>query len=587
MSIDGSATQLRPLAAQRIMKTQPIMYESARLQGPSQPLPAIRWLTALAAVWLIVQPIRAADFEVTFTRITEGEIVNTPGSTWGCAWGDYDGDGYPDLLAVNGFTDLGNYLYRNNREGTFSRILADNPIVLDQTDGGGGVWADYDNDGDLDLFVTTWAQPNAFYANQGSGVFARITEGRIATDEDSSVGCSWGDYDADGWLDLIVGNGMPDEVNALYHSRGDGTFERVLAGPIVEEVTSSQGVAWGDCNNDGRPDLFVTHPLTNDSLFINQGNGQFRKVTGAHPGTVVGLSAGCVWGDYDNDGWLDLFVATAAGEVDLLYHNTAHGGFERVTNEPMCLIADGTGGSAWGDYDNDGHLDLMVVGLNGYYLFRNQRDGTFEQVTSSPGNDVASGQSCAWADYDNDGFLDLFIGVLDDAFSDCDRLYHNDGNSNAWLHVRPVGTVSNRSAIGAKVRIRATIWGQPIWQMREIATGDGFTGQSDLRAHFGLGDATNVTTLRIEWPSGIVQELSNVAANQILTITEPAQLVPLGPREFQIRCWKGMKFEVEKSHNLQTWDSLGTVTNVIGTLTFQDTQGDPQAAGCFYRVVSR
>jgi hypothetical protein len=108
-----------------------------------------------------------------------------------------------------------------------------------------------------------------------------------------------------------------------------------------------------------------------------------------------------------------------------------------------------------------------------------------------------------------------------------------------------------------------------------------------LRTHFNLGDATNVTTLRIEWPSGIVQELQNVPANQILTITEPAQLVPLGPREFQIRCWKGMQFEVQQSHNLQTWASLGTVTNVTGTLTFQDTQGDPQTAACFYRVVSR
>jgi hypothetical protein len=147
-----------------------------------------------------------------------------------------------------------------------------------------------------------------------------------------------------------------------------------------------------------------------------------------------------------------------------------------------------------------------------------------------------------------------------------------------------VGTVSNRSAIGAKVRAQATIWGQNAQQMREVS-GTPYTG--DLRAHFGLGDATNVTTLRIEWPSGIVQELANVAANQILTITEPAQLVPLGPREFQIRCWKGMRFEVEKSHNLQTWDSLGMVTNVSGTLTFQDTQGDPQTAACFYRVVSR
>jgi hypothetical protein len=122
-------------------------------------------------------------------------------------------------------------------------------------------------------------------------------------------------------------------------------------------------------------------------------------------------------------------------------------------------------------------------------------------------------------------------------------------------------------------------------QQVRVISGTPFTG--DLRAHFGLGDATNATTLRIEWPSGIVQEFTNVAANQILPITEPAQLVPLGPRESQIRCWKGMKFEVEKSHNLEAWDSLGVVTNEAGTLTFQDTHGDPGTSCCFYRVVSR
>ena len=152
--------------------------------------------------------------------------------------------------------------------------------------------------------------------------------------------------------------------------------------------------------------------------------------------------------------------------------------------------------------------------------------------------------------------------------------------------LRLKGTVSNASAIGAKVRLQATIWGKTFWQMREIATGDGYNGQCDLRAHFGLGDATNATTVRIEWPSGIVQEFANVAANQILTITEPARLVPLGPSEFQIRCWKGMVFEVQKSHELQNWQSLGMVTNVSGTLIFQDPQGDPQTAACCYRVVS-
>jgi hypothetical protein len=160
------------------------------------------------------------------------------------------------------------------------------------------------------------------------------------------------------------------------------------------------------------------------------------------------------------------------------------------------------------------------------------------------------------------------------------QLFHNNGNANSWLTVKPIGTVSNRDGAGAKVRALATYGGQARWQRRDITVGCLSDGNHRY-AHFGLGDATQVDILRIEWPSGILQELHNVPAKQILTITEPAQLVPLGPREFQIRCWKGMRFEVEKSHNLQNWVSPGMVTNVTGTLSFQDTQGDPQAACCF------
>ena len=214
---------------------------------------------------------------------------------------------------------------------------------------------------------------------------------------------------------------------------------------------------------------------------------------------------------------------------------------------------------------------------------RNNRDGTFVEVTIDPlTTDPASSGASAWADYDIDGFLDAL--ACSRALNTPNDLYRNDGSQNRWILLKLAGTVSNRSAIGAKVRAQATIWGQSVQQMREVS-GTPYAG--DLRAHFGLGDATNVTTLRIEWPSGIVQEFANVATSQILTITEPARLVPLGPREFQIRCWKGMQFEVEKSHNLQTWDSLGVVTNETGTLIFQYTQGDPQAACCFYRVASR
>ncbi|MCZ7636663.1 MAG: FG-GAP-like repeat-containing protein [Verrucomicrobia bacterium] len=463
-----------------------------------------------------------------FTRITEGDIVNTPGSTWGCAWGDFDGDGYTDLLVVNGAPTLNNYLYRNHGDGTFTRVLEGNPIVTDTDDSSGAVWADFDNDGDLDLFVTIFGSANALYINHGPAGFTRVTSA-IPADADKSVGCSWGDYDLDGWLDLAVGNDA--WRNALYHSRRDGTFERIRPGPFEVE-TDAHAVAWGDCNNDGRPDLFAAHIAANgasDALFINEGNGQFRKITDAHPGLLSRKSVGCAWGDYTNDGLLDLFVGEHAGAASrsMLYRNDGQASFTLTTTELPAVTGNVSGG-AWGDYDNDGYLDLFATGANGLWLFHNQRDGTFERVTTSPGNDPGPGQSCAWADYDNDGFLDLFVGK--GAVSTAtDALYHNQGNGNAWLHVRLVGTASNRSAIGAKVRIRATLWGQSIWQLREIATGDGFTGQSDLRAHFGLGDATQVDILRVEWPSGNVQELTDLAPNQLLTVTEQVRITPVRP----------------------------------------------------------
>jgi hypothetical protein len=231
--------------------------------------------------------------------------------------------------------------------------------------------------------------------------------------------------------------------------------------------------------------------------------------------------------------------------------------------------------------------------MSGNKLFRNNGDGSFTRITTEnlvterPANNGATYQ-VAWFDYDKDGFLDAYVMNGDDNVSiwTANQLFHNNGNANAWLTVKPTGTVSNRDGAGAKVRALATYAGQARWQRRDITVGCLSDGNHRY-AHFGLGDATNVTTLRIEWPSGIVQELTNVAANQILTIAEPAQLVPLGPREFRICCWKGMRFEVQKSHDLQTWDSLGAVTNETSTLIFTDTQGGPGTACCFYRVVSR
>lgn len=169
---------------------------------------------------------------------------------------------------------------------------------------------------------------------------------------------------------------------------------------------------------------------------------------------------------------------------------------------------------------------------------------------------------------------------------DPNLLYRNNGNANAWLLVRLIGTVSNRSAIGAKVRARATIGGKEFWQLREISGGSGYCSQNDLRAHFGLGDATQVDTLRIEWPSGIVQELRDVPVNRILTVIEPPQLVPQGAGAFQIQCWINQIFDVQASADLATWSDVATATNTTGALVFEDA-ASVQHESRYYRVVGK
>jgi ASPIC and UnbV/FG-GAP-like repeat len=216
-------------------------------------------------------------------------------------------------------------------------------------------------------------------------------------------------------------------------------------------------------------------------------------------------------------------------------------------------------------------------------LYHNEGNGAFSRVTSgSLVNDGGQSQACTWGDYDNDAFLDLFVA---NQSNEPNFLYRNNGNSNAWIKVRCVGTVSNRSAIGAKVRLKAIIRGKRVEQLREMTGGDGRSGQT-LIAHFGLGDATNIDTLRIKWPSGIVQELHDVAPKQFLTVTESARLQAFRPGGFRVQSWKGMAFEVQASTDLKQWSPVTTVTNLTGTLEFTEP-GAAQELRRFYRTVPR
>ncbi len=506
-----------------------------------------------------------------FTRITTGRIVTDGGRSISATAVDYDGDGWPDIYVGNGGgeSDDPNFLYRNNGNGTFTRTN----VVGVATDLGKSVaaaWGDYDNDGVPDLVVANWpGEKNFLYRNNGDGNFTKINQGPIVTDAGQPEGCVWGDYDRDGWLDLFVA--MASGNHRLYHNNHDGTFSRVADLPSVGAGTNP---AWVDYDNDGFPDLFVPAWAGSgkDALYHNNGNGTFTRITDSPLAKEGGLSLSATWGDYDNDGFPDLFVAN--GNYDngkhrnFFYHNNGDGTFTKITTGAIATSDGDSIGAAWADVDNDGYLDLLVIDFaQNEFFYHNNGDGTFTRITHGDlVNSGGKGSSAVFTDYDQDGFLDLF--VASDA-GENNWLFRNIGNSNGWLTVKCVGTASNRSAIGAKIRVKATIGNKTFWQLREISNGDG-VGNGTLTAHFGLGNATTIDTLRIEWPSGIIQELQNVAVKQMLTVTEPARLQVLAPGVFRVQSWKGMAFEVQTSVDLNQWVPVTNLTNLTGTLEFTD-----------------
>jgi hypothetical protein len=549
------------------------------------------------------------DVDPTFTKITTGAIVTDAKHWHGQAWGDYDNDGYLDVFLTTTDSTFAP-IYRNNHDGTFTRTN------LPSLQGYTGIanwwynWVDYDNDGHLDLFITDYSEyfgesgKNLLFHNNGDGTFTRITTNAIVKEGAISIYGAWGDYDRDGDLDLVVANGLMASLparNWFYENQGDGLFLK-----LTNAVTSGVGrfalPVWVDVDNDGWPDLFVTAWGTN-SLYHNTGAGTFTKVIGDPLVSEASYWTAAAWADYDNDGDLDVFVPSGgipgySGPV-ALYRNDGAGHFTKMTtNNVGPLVSERVNSSscAWGDYDNDGWIDLFVA--NGYddhgvtsprqcLLYRNNGDATFTKITTgSLANEWSTATAANWVDIGNTGFLDLFMTTHPDSEAFVNRLYRNNGNSNNWLCVKCVGTVSPRWGTGAKVRARATTRGMPMSQLRLIDAGGSSWGGQSFVAHFGLGDATNVDVVRIEWTSGIVQELHNVPVKQYLTVTEPARLQMTQPGQLQIQCWKGMSYSIESSPDLQDWNRLATVTNLTGKLEWTDPDTSGQSTR-FYRAVKQ
>ena len=455
-----------------------------------------------------------------FANLADSLSAGDAGSGFGAAWGDYDGDGDPDLYVVRSLEP--NLLYRNDG-GAFTELgLAAG--VGDDADGSAAAWADFDGDGDLDLYATNFGQPNRLYRNDG-GSFTDVGATMGVDDPGDGYGAAWADYDRDGDPDLYVANFGTNRFYRNDRSR----FVDVAPDFGMDDPSSSIQPAWADYDNDGDPDLFLANSGPN-RMFRNDG-GAFTDVTqetGLAEQGLGGPSFGAAWGDFNNDGYLDLYVPYFRDENRLYINQVLAGGQRGFPGGQLAArqygVADSLSsrsrGAVWADFDNDGDLDLYVANSGQpNRLFRNEGEHFTEEADSMGVTADLDSRGVALADFDGDGGVDIFVATQNGP----DRLYRNQEANGDWLRVIPEPTVSSPDAIGTRIEIA---FSDDRRAVREIAGGTSYLSQDALTASFGVDDASVVDTLTIRWPLGIIQRVFNVPTNQPFTISEVMPLPP-------------------------------------------------------------
>jgi len=458
-----------------------------------------------------------------FTNV-KGPWTSDLTDSWSAAWMDYNNDNWEDVFVTDKSGTKSGIIYKNNGDGTFSKATA-GAITSDQSICVSSVWADINNDGYMDaVLMNDTRKPNYVYMNNGSGSFTSMSNTGLSDSIGYYHSGTLVDYDNDGRLDFFTANYMPTRFNELFHQEANNKFTRLPFNTFNDVSDRAIGVSWVDYNNDGLIDVFIPQgDQHNNRLFKNLGNGNFEEVKNDPVVSEGGNSVGSCWGDYDNDGYMDLFVSNASNSTCFLYHNNGDGTFTKITNSPVVEDKGNAYSCNWVDVNNDGYLDLYVS-CDGekQRLYINDGHGQFTRFA----DDICLANlgkcySNAWADYDKDGALDLFIATRG---NEKNYLLKNNGNNNNWTNIKLVGVISNRSAIGARVRIKSG----GMWQTSQVVTQSGFGTQNSLRQHFGLGSAANIDSIIINWPSGIIQKLANVNPNQFMTIVEATSTLVTG-----------------------------------------------------------
>jgi enediyne biosynthesis protein E4 len=514
-----------------------------------------------------------AQSGITFKHVASPEkkyIVES--MSGGAAFFDYDNDGDLDLYLVNSLTvDLvkskgktKSDLYRNDGNGKFTEVAV-KAGVSDIGWGMGVAIGDYNNDGFEDLYITCLG-PDRLFKNNGNGTFTDVTDKAGVSDRRWSTGASFVDYDRDGDLDLFVTNYVDFDINnlpefgqgqtcqyksipvqcgprglkgagdSLFRNNGNGTFTDVSkqAGVADPDGFYGLGVITSDFDDDGLIDIFVANDSTPNFHYRNNGDGTFKEI-GFTAGTAVNEngseqgSMGATAADYDHDGRFDIFITNFADEYNTLYHNDAPNSFTDLSYAAK-VAAVSLPHVGWGtkffDYDNDGWVDIFVANGHVYpqlpsyrqprLLHRNNRNGTFTEVSAEFGatlTELRASRGVAFGDIDNDGDVDLLVADLD---GPPQLLRNENGNTNNSILIKTIGVKSNRSGIGARVKVVSG----DLTQMDEVRSGDSYISQSDMRLHFGLEKRTKVDLIEVRWPSGQVDKITGVGANRIIVIKE-------------------------------------------------------------------
>jgi hypothetical protein len=529
----------------------------------------VRWLLNLAYMTLgqsagsagiLARPANAgrdARAPGKFPDVAAQAGVDIVSGAGGTIVEDFDNDGFNDIVisSVDACESL--RLFHNNGNGTFTD-QTEKAGLSDQIGGINCVQPDYNNDGRPDIFVMRggWESPmrNSLLRNDSEGGAVKFTDvtaqSGLLSGEYRTHSAAWADFDNDGWLDVFIGH--EETPSQLFRNRGDGTFEDVTKKAGVGRTAFTKGAAWGDYDNDGFPDLYVSNYTTENFLYHNNGDGTFTEVA-AKLGVTKPLMSFPTWFfDYDNDGWLDLFVASyvpsvtevARGFLGLppqaetmrLYHNNGKGGFDDVTKDVGLARVVPTMGANFGDLDNDGFLDFYLgTGAPSYtalmpnFMFRNRGGKSFVDVTAATGTGhLQKGHGVAFGDLDNDGDEEVYANI--GGFVPGDKynkaLFANPLGKSNWISIKLTGAKSNRAAISAKIKLTVTdAAGKQSLRYREVSSGGSF-GASPFAQHIGLGAGLKdgkIDAIEIWWPaSNTRQTLRNVVANQFIEIKESA-----------------------------------------------------------------